>query len=119
MRVEDLERIAKASEVLIETRSGDRAFRTVIWVVVDDDDILVRSVRGVAGRWYQRAIADPELSLGVGDTWFRFRAVAVTDPETIERTSEALRRKYRKGRSLDSMLRSEVLETTFLLEPMS
>lgn len=119
MSAEDRERIAEASEVLIETRSGDRVFRTLIWVVVDDDDVLVRSVRGVAGRWFQRALADPEVRLGVGDTWFRFTAMAVTDPETIERTSEGLRHKYRKGRSLDSMLRPEVLETTLLLEPMT
>jgi hypothetical protein len=119
MSAEGLERIATAREVLIETRSGDRVFPTVIWVVVDEGDVLVRSVRGVTGRWYQRALADPEVTLQAGDTRFHFRAIEVTDAETIERTSEALRRKYRKGRSLDSMLRPEVLNTTLLLDPMS
>ncbi len=104
---------------MIETRSGGRVYRTVIWLVVDDDDVLVRSVRGLGGRWFQRALADPEVSLRVGDTRFRFSAIAASDPETIERMSEGLRRKYRKGRSLDSMLRPQVLETTLRLEPIS
>ena len=115
---EELELIAGASEVVVETRSGDRHFRTVIWVVVDDGDVLVRSVRGEAGRWYQRALADPSVRLGVGIEWFPFRAVTVTNSEAIERASKALRRKYPKGRSLDSMLRAEVLGTTLLLEPV-
>jgi len=116
---EDLERIARAREVSIETRSGDRRMRTVIWVVVDDGDVLVRSVRGEGGRWYRRAVADPDVSLVVGSDRYRFRAISVDDPYDIERTSDALRRKYPPGRSLDSMLRPEVLETTFLLEPVS
>ena len=116
---EDLERIAGAREVSVETRSGDRRFRTVIWVVVDDGDVLVRSVRGEAGRWYRRAVADPDVSLLVGNDRYRLRAISAADPDDIERTSEGLRRKYPPGRSLDAMLRPEVLETTLLLEPVS
>lgn len=111
-----LDLISNADEVLIETRAGDRNFRTIIWVVVDGTDILVRSVRGVAGRWYQRALADPNVTLIVEDESLDFIATAV-EAGVIERTSEALRLKYRPGRSLDSMLRSEVLDTTLLLEP--
>jgi hypothetical protein len=115
---EDLGRIAGAREVLIETRSGARRIRTVIWVAVDDGDVLVRSVRGEGGQWYRRAVADPEVSLVVGKDRYPFRAVPVADPDDIERTSDALRLKYPPGRSLDSMLRPEVLGTTLLLEPV-
>ena len=116
---ENLEHIAGAREVSIETRSGDRRIRTVIWVVVDNGDVLVRSVRGEGGRWYQRAVADPEVTLVVGSDLYLFRAIHVADPDDIERTSEALRHKYPPGRSLDSMVRPEVLGTTILLEPVS
>ena len=112
----DLDLISVTKEFLIETRSGERVFRTVIWVVVDRGDVLVRSVRGTAGRWYQRALADPEVALRVGGSRFEFTAVP-SDHRAIERASEALRAKYRKGRSLDSMLRPEVLETTLVLQP--
>ncbi|MGH8951772.1 MAG: DUF2255 family protein [Acidimicrobiia bacterium] len=116
---QDLERIGGAREVSIETRSGDRRIRTVIWVVVDNGDVLVRSVRGEGGRWYQRAVANPEVSLVVGSDRYRFRAIHAADPDDIERTSDALRHKYPPGRSLDSMVRPEVLGTTLLLESVS
>jgi hypothetical protein len=117
LSTEELEIIANANEVVIETRSNDRVFRTVIWVTVVDGDVFVRSVRGHAGRWFQRALADPEVSLRVGDTRFQFRALPAADEESVRRTSDGLGAKYPKGRSLDAMLRPEVLDTTLLLEP--
>jgi hypothetical protein len=116
---EDLEIVANAKEVVIETRSSDRVFRTVIWVTVDDGDVFVRSVMGKAGRWFRRAVADPDVTLDVGDSRFSFRALPVSDAGSVERASEGFRRKYPKGRSLDAMVRPEVLETTLLLEPVS
>ncbi len=110
--------MAAAREVVIETRSGDRVTGTVIWVVVEDEKVYVRSVRGTPGRWYQRALAEPDVTLRVGGNRLRFRAVPAGDDESVERASEGLRRKYPKGRSLDSMLRPEVLRTTLLLEPL-
>jgi hypothetical protein len=86
-------------------------------VVVDREDVLVRSVRGESGRWYQRALANPAVALIVGDTRLEFRAVPASDDVSVERASEALRRKYRVGRSLDAMLVPGVLGTTLLLQP--
>jgi hypothetical protein len=117
LSTQDLERISGASEVVIETRSGDRIFGTVIWVAIDQGDVFVRSVRGHAGRWFQRALADPEVTLRVGDTRFRFLAESAADDESVQRTSDGLSAKYPKGRSLDAMLRPEVLDTTLLLQP--
>jgi hypothetical protein len=114
---QDLERISGASEVVIETRAGDRVFGTVIWVAVDQGEVFVRSVRGHAGRWFQRALANSEVTLRVGDTRFGFLAVPAADDESVRRTSDGLSAKYPKGRSLDAMLRPEVLDTTLLLEP--
>lgn len=114
----ELDQVAASREVVIETGSGDRVTGTVIWVAVEDEKVYVRSVRGTSGRWYRRALAEPEVTLRIGDTRLRFRAVPAGDDESVERASEGLRRKYPKGRSLDSMLRSEVLGTTMLLEPL-
>ncbi|MFQ5966543.1 MAG: DUF2255 family protein [Acidimicrobiia bacterium] len=115
----ELELIASAKEVTIETRSPDRVHRTVIWVAVGDETMYVRSFLGDAGRWYQRALADPDVALVVGDTRVAFRAVPATDAESIEHASEGFRRKYPKGRSLDAMVVPEVLHTTLRLEPVS
>ena len=115
----DLDLIDSTRQVVIETRSGDRVHRTVIWVVVDQGTVLVRSVRASDGRWYRRALADPRVTLDVAGSRFDFTAIPVDDPEIIEGASEALRRKYPTGGSLDSMLRPEVLDTTLILEPRS
>lgn len=119
LSAEELEQIAAAREVVIETRSGGRVFRTVIWVAVAEEGVFVRSVRGGAGRWYQRAISEPHVNLTVGDTRFRFTAVPETGADSVDRASEGFRGKYPKGRSLEAMLRSEVLDTTLLLEPLA
>jgi hypothetical protein len=118
LSVDQLQRISDTQMVEIETRRGERTRRTIIWVVVDDGEVFVRSVRGQSGRWYQRAVANPEVSLIVGEDRFRFTARPASDPESVERTSQALRAKYRPGRSLDSMLAPDVLETTLRLEPV-
>lgn len=117
MNPEHLESIATTNLVTIETRSGDRVIATVIWVAVDGEDIYVRSVRGEAGKWYQRAKAEPEVMLGVGDDRYGFKAIPAADPESIEAASEALRRKYR-GKSLEMMLLPETLGTTLRLQPI-
>jgi hypothetical protein len=116
LTAEQLQEIGEAREVVIETKRGDRVIGTVIWVVVEGDDVYVRSVRGESGRWYQRAVADPEVALRVRDARFEFTAVPANDTDSVESASEALRRKYR-GRSLENMLLPETLGTTLRLEP--
>lgn len=83
---------------------------------MDEDEVFVRSVRGASGKWYQRTLANPEVAIVVGDTMIPARATAATDNGSIERTSDALRRKYR-GRSLEAMLKPEILDTTLRLDP--
>jgi hypothetical protein len=112
-----LEILGEVNRVVIETRSGPRVIGTIIWVVVDDGEVFVRSVRGESGKWYQRTLADPGVTLRIGDDRVHFRAVPANDPESVERVSQALRRKYPAGGSLDSMLLPEVLGTTLRLEP--
>ncbi|MGH8958061.1 MAG: DUF2255 family protein [Acidimicrobiia bacterium] len=113
----ELQLISETPEVRIETHGNSRSYRTIIWVVVDDGEVLVRSVRGEKGKWYRRVLENPEVVLEAASIKIPARAVPATDASSIERTSEALRRKYKKGRSLDSMLKPEILETTLRLDP--
>jgi hypothetical protein len=109
--------IDAAREVDIETRRGTDApaHRTTIWAV--DGEVYVRSLRGPSGRWYRELIARPEAVLHVAGNGFPVRAVPAADPESVQRASDALRRKYSDSRSLDSMLASDILDTTVRLEP--
>lgn len=114
---DQLELIEATKEVVIETRSGDRTYRTIVWVVADQGDVYVRSVRADSGRWYQRVLEDPAVILDVAGARIPAVAVPANDPESVGRATEALRRKYRNSASLGSMIRPEVLGTTMRLEP--
>ena len=113
------EAIDSAREVEIETQRGPGApaRRTIIWAVVDDGDVFVRSLRGANGRWYRELMSDPAAVLHAQDEEFPVQAVQASDPESVERTSQALRRKYSDSRSLATMLEDDILETTLRLEP--
>ena len=52
---ETLRLLDETKEVRIETRrDGDSPeHRTIIWVVVVEGEVFVRSVRGQRGRWYR------------------------------------------------------------------
>ncbi|MEO6349907.1 MAG: DUF2255 family protein [Candidatus Limnocylindrales bacterium] len=111
--------MAARQEVLIETTRPDGSARkTRIWIVVDGDDVFVRSVRGERGHWYQAAIDAPEaVAIHLDGRSIAARATLAPDERSVDRCSAALRSKYRPGESLDSMIRPNVLETTLLIKP--
>ncbi|QIN81534.1 DUF2255 family protein [Rubrobacter tropicus] len=115
---ETLEVLDEAEEVRVETGGGGSP-GAVIWAVVVDDTVFVRSVRGEKGRWYREASANREAALRVDDRRILVRAVPETDAATIEKVSAAYRDKY--GASYPgptaAMLREEVLPTTLRLLP--
>lgn len=106
-------------ETDIQTQRPDGSTRqTTIWVLVDRDDVFVRSWKGDRGYWYQSA-TEPgaQVALIVNGEPRPVTVHTATDPESIERCSAALRRKYAGDPSLAGMLRSEILGTTLRLEP--
>jgi hypothetical protein len=116
-----LARLDKVREIEIETtrKSGEHR-RTIIWIVVDGDDVFVRSEYGNDGWWYRDITQRPSAVIqprdGGGDP-VPVRAVHTTDKESIDRCSAAIRRKYRPGGSVDLMTTSPALESTVRLEP--
>jgi hypothetical protein len=116
-----LQALDRADEVDIETSRGAGApvHRVTIWIVVDGDNAYVRSVRGPAGRWYRELSANPKGAIHVGGRRIPIEAEPATDPESISRVTDALRRKYeqRWPGPLAGMLREEVLPTTMRVKP--
>lgn len=112
-------RIENVREVDIETRRADDApvHRTIIWAVVADGDVYVRSLRGERGRWFRELMANPDAVLHVQGEAIPVRAVRADDAESVERTTEGFRSKYGESRSLDSMIRDEIAPTTVRLDP--
>lgn len=113
-----LDLLARAEEIEIETRSAAGAVhRTIIWIVVDEGVVFVRSVNGGTARWYREATAEPSVAIRAAGERIPARAVSVTDPALVARTSAGLERKYAGDPSLQSMLREEILGTTLRLDP--
>ena len=107
----------RAREVDIETRSAKGVTHGVpIWIVVDGDDVFVRTYRGKSSRWYRELLARPGAILADGKR-VPVRAERAVDADALRRTSDGYRKKYPKSGSLDSMLRRSVLDTTLRLEP--
>ncbi len=114
----DLATLAAVEEIEIETHSADgTAHRTIIWPLVRDGAVLIRSYRGAGARWYREALADPSVVLHADGLSLAGRAIPAADPATIEACSTALREKYRGDPSLEEMVRADILETTMRVEP--
>ena len=110
--------LAGANSVRIETRRGPRGpvHKTPIWVVVDGQDVYVRSWRGRTARWYREIRAHPDSALLKSDVRIPVRAVKVRSPRTIARASRGYLKKYAKSPYAREMVRREILSTTLRLE---
>ncbi len=113
-----LNQLNTKEEINIETRSATgRTHRTTIWVVVDDNNVCVRSVRGREGRWYREITANPQGAIHVDGRRLSVRVIPITDPATIAKVSKAYLQKYGNSPVVDSIVREETLPTTLRLEP--
>ena len=60
----DLDRLASAKEIRVETRSqAGEVHKTIVWPLVRDGVVYLRSYKGPGGRWYREALAEPEIAL--------------------------------------------------------
>jgi hypothetical protein len=114
---EELDLIDRTEEVEIETSpdAGD-THRTIIWAVVDGDSVFIRSYRGANARWYREALANPRVALHVGGRRLTMTAVPAPDPDSIERTSAGILRKYSGDPAAPAMVRPDLLDLTLRLE---
>jgi hypothetical protein len=115
---DDLELIDRTKLVRIETsKVGGPAHRTIVWVVVDAGDVVVRSAYGPESRWYREATSNPEVTLWVDKRPFKAHATRVTDPDEIARMSAGLERKYAGDPAVRQMNQPELLPLTLRLDP--
>jgi hypothetical protein len=117
--VETRELLAATREVRIETRRpGGAVHSTIIWIVVDGDDVFVRSWKGAGARWFRETRDNPEVVVVAGDQRIPATAVPATDADSIGRCSEGFLAKYRKSQSALAMVADEILDTTLRLDPV-
>jgi len=114
----DLAALAAAEEIDIETRAADgTVHRTIVWVMVHDGVVFLRSFKGPDGRWYREALADPSVALHVDGRRLASTAEPATDPASVDACSAGLREKYASSHSLSAMLAASVLPTTLRVVP--
>jgi hypothetical protein len=111
--------LESVEEIDIETSRGGDApvHRTTIWPVVDQGAVYVRSLKGGAGRWYQEALANPDVVLHLDGKSIPARAFHTPDRESIQHATAGFQRKYADSPYVDTMIRDEILDTTVRLEP--
>jgi hypothetical protein len=115
---EELALLAEAEEIEIETaQPGGPPHRTIIWIVADGDDVFIRSVNGAEARWYREAIADPAVTIHVGDRALPARVEVATDADSVQRTNEELTRKYTNIPGLSPMLKPDTFDCTLRVVP--
>ena len=115
---EDLALLGQTAEVEIETQAPvGPAHRTVVWIAVDGDDVFVRSYRGASARWYREVVANPGVAIHVAGRRLTATATSAADPESVERVSRALVRKYAGDPAVRAMVAPETLPTTLRLLP--
>ena len=111
-----LRELRDTHEVAIRTEKHPNS-AVVIWVVVADDEVFVRSVRGNKGRWYRDLAAGGSATLEFAGRRVEVQALPVSDADPITRASREYLRKYQPSPYAQSMVRAEVLATTLRLEP--
>src|ERR1700683_1319160 len=67
----------------------------VIWVVVADDEVFVRSWRGTQGRWYMDPASGASATLELATHRLAVQAIPASDAASIARASREILRKYR------------------------
>lgn len=105
-----------AKEVRISTVKHPGS-AVVIWVVVADDAVFVRSFRGAKGRWYRDLAMGGDATLDVAGRQLPVRAIPEREPVAIERVSREYLRKYQPSSYAQAMVQPDTLATTLRLEP--
>lgn len=111
-----LHELRHVQEVVIRTEKHPEN-AVVIWVVVSDDEVFVRSVRGTKGRWYRDLGAGGPATLEFAGRRLAVQAIPANDPAAVRRASREYLRKYQPSPYAQAMVRSDVLPTTLRLEP--
>jgi hypothetical protein len=103
-------------EVVIRTEKHPES-AVVIWVVVADDEVFARSVRGDKGRWYRALAMGGSATLEFAGRRLAVQALPAGDADSIARVTREYLRKYQPSPYAQAMVRAEVLPTTLRPEP--
>jgi hypothetical protein len=113
--------LGQAREIRIAGEREDGTLRdpVIIWSVVADDDLYVRSVRGASGAWYRGARLRHRGTVAADGGRAHevvFEDVPADDP-VQDRLDEAFRAKYGRGPSVDAITAATARDATLRVLP--
>jgi hypothetical protein len=111
-----LRELRDVRELRIRTEKHPKT-AVVIWIVVADDEVFVRSWLGARGRWYQDLAAGGPATLEFAGRRTEVQAFPADDADSVATASAEFLRKYQPSSHAREMVRFEVLSTTLRLEP--
>ncbi len=111
-----IDALRRRKEVGIRT-SGNQQRPVTIWIVVVDDAVFVRSVRGPQGKWYIAARADGEATLVIDQRELPVCVTPVPDPADVAAVSQAILSKYATSPYAQVMVSDAIVPTTLRLGP--
>lgn len=115
---DELSALNRLDEIRVAGRRTDGSLRrlTIIWHVIVDNKMYVRSVRGVAGGWYKGIIQHHE---GVVEWNAQTRAVAyIPDSSADDQVDAAYFAKYGPGPDTVAITNAAATATTMRVEPL-
>ena len=111
-----LQKLRDVRELRIRTGKHPKA-AVVIWIVVADDEVFVRSWLGDKGRWYRDLAAGGPATLELAGHRLEVQACSAGEAASIARASAEFLRKYQPSAHAQEMVRPEILSTTLRLAP--
>ena len=114
---EELRELERISEIRVAGRRRDGSLRTltIVWHVVVDGSLYVRSVRGADGSWYKGVIRHHEGAI----SWDgKTRDVTYIPDTTVDdQLDAAYYTKYGNGSATRAIVNSTARPTTLRVEP--
>jgi hypothetical protein len=111
-----LRELRDVQEVAIRTERHPRT-AVVIWVVVAEDEVFVRSWRGAKGRWFRDLAAGGSATLEFAGRRLAVQGLPASDQAAVARASREFLSKYQRSTHAQEMVRCETLPTTLRLVP--
>jgi deazaflavin-dependent oxidoreductase (nitroreductase family) len=96
--IENGDRLARASRKKTTTlthygRKSGKPYQVTIWFMVDGDHIDISTMK-MQRQWVQNVLANPKVSLRVGDDVFNGRVTPITDEGDMKRVVALMKKKY-------------------------
>jgi hypothetical protein len=111
-----LRALRNVQEVRIRTEKHPKT-AVVIWVIVADDEVFVRSWLGSKGRWYRDLTTGGPATFEFAGRRLAVQAIPEHDADAVAKASREFLRKHQPNAHAHEMVRSEILSTTLRLEP--